>query len=172
MANYVYIAVSLDGFIARKDGSLDWLPQEPVTGGFEFQELMARIDGIVMGRKTFDAVLSFDQWPYTKKVFVLSSTMAPAVTERFEILSGTPGDIVEKLRNRSVRNLYIDGGKTVQEFLKHGFVDELILTVVPVLLGEGISLFGPLASEVKLEHRSTEVLNGGLVQSWYRGLSR
>jgi dihydrofolate reductase len=165
----VFVGVSLDGFIARSDGRLDFLP----PGGGEphgYDEFMATVDALVIGRKTFETVLGFDRWPYgTKPVFVLSgSPLAPspsgAVVER---LSGDPSHIVSQCAARGVRHLYVDGGITIQRFLQAGLIQRLIITRVPVLIGEGIPLFGPLRRDIALRHVATRQFASGLVQSEY-----
>jgi dihydrofolate reductase len=173
MRNVIYIATSLDGFIAAKDGSIDWLMEIPNPEGsdFGFAEFFENIDAVVLGRNTFESVLSFGQWPYTKPVFVLSNSLKTVpghLAEKVELIKGTPEGIVEKLNSRQYNNLYIDGGKTIQEFLKKEMIDEMIITKIPILLGEGIPLFSDLANRQKFEHVKTEVLNNTIVKSSYR----
>lgn len=174
MSNIVYIGTSLDGYIADRDGGLDWLQRvpNPDHSDFGFADFMAGIDALVMGRITFETVCSFDvDWPYSKPVFVLSSTLddvPEALQGRAEIVSGSLPNVLETLHNRGLNRLYIDGGKTVQSFLAQDLIDELIITRVPILLGGGTSLFGSLAAPLELEHLSTDVLNGTIVQSHYR----
>jgi dihydrofolate reductase len=166
----VFIATSLDGFIARRDGSLDWLPAD---GGepHGYDEFIATVDTIVIGRKTFETVLTFDAWPYeTKPVVVLSRTpsalRAPdgAVCD---MMTGSPQEIVERLTARGLRHLYVDGGVTIQGFLEAGLIQRLIITRIPVLLGTGIPLFGPLSHDIRLEHVATRSYPSGMVQSEY-----
>jgi dihydrofolate reductase len=166
----VFIATSLDGFIARQDGGLDWLPAD---GGepHGYDEFIATVDAIVMGRKTFEIVLAFDAWPYgPKPVVVLSSTpsklKAPADVA-CEFMSGSPPEIVARLTRRGMKHLYIDGGVTIQRFLQAGLIQRLIITRIPVLLGSGIPLFGPLAHDIRLEHVATRSYPSGMVQSEY-----
>jgi dihydrofolate reductase len=165
----VFIATSLDGFIARSNGDLDWLP----PGGGEphgYDEFMATVDALVIGRKTLETVLGFEAWPYGQKpVFVLSTrTLAPtplgAVVER---MSGDPADIVSRLAARGIRHAYVDGGITIQRFLQAGLIQRLIITRVPILLGAGIPLFGPLERDIVLRHVATRQYASGLVQSEY-----
>jgi dihydrofolate reductase len=166
----VFIGTSLDGFIARADGAIDWLPP---NGGepHGYVEFMATVDAIVIGRKTFETVLTFDAWPYEKPVVVLSSTpeklKAPAGTD-CEIIRATPHEVVARLSERGMSHLYIDGGVTVQRFLAAGLIQRLIITRVPVLIGSGIPLFGPLAHDLRLEHLETRSYRTGLVQSEYQ----
>jgi len=165
----VFIGTSLDGFIARADGGLDWLPE---GGGEEhgYEAFMATVDALVIGRKTYETVLAFDAWPYGEKpVYVLSSgTLDPSPSgARTEQLSGDPQDIVRQLEQRGIGHIYVDGGITIQGFLRAGLIQRLIITRVPVLLGEGIPLFGPLPQDIRLEHVATRQYRSGLVQSEY-----
>ncbi|KAF0139961.1 MAG: bifunctional deaminase-reductase domain-containing protein [Stygiobacter sp.] len=173
MPNIVYIATSLDGFIAKKDGGIDWLLETPNPEGsdFGFSEFMKSVDAIVMGRNTFELVLTFGKWLYTKPVFVLSNTLQSVpknVTDRAEILSGNPESIIKELNSRGYKNFYIDGGITIQKFLDQELIDELIITRIPILLGDGIPLFAGLTKEQNFEHLNTEVYNNSLVKSHYK----
>jgi dihydrofolate reductase len=166
----VFIGTSLDGFIARPDGALDWLPQP--DGGEEhgYDTFFASVDVLVLGRKTYETVLAFDAWPYgDKPVCVLSTRpLAPVPPgARVERLAGEPADIVAQLEARGARHAYVDGGATIQGFLRAGLILRLIVTRVPVLIGQGIPLFGTLTRDVRLLHVATRVLAGGLVQSEY-----
>ena len=167
----VFIATSLDGYIARKDGAIDWLPGDDVEP-HGYDEFIASVDAIVIGRKTFETVLSFGGWAYgTKPVVVLSSTpdALKAPQEAVcDFMTGSPGEIVQKLEARGFRHLYIDGGVTIQRFLEAGLIQSVIITRIPVLLGSGLPLFGPLSRDVRLEHIGTRSFRGGLVQSEYR----
>jgi dihydrofolate reductase len=165
----VVIGISVDGFIARPNGDLDFLP----PGGGEphgYKEFMATVDALVIGRNTFDTVLAFDAWPYDKKpVFVLSTRSLPAtplgaVVER---MSGEPVDIVLQLAGRGFRHVYVDGGLTIQRFLRAGLIQRLIITRVPVLIGTGIPLFGAVPRDIALNHLATRSYVSGLVQSEY-----
>src|SRR3990172_1916034 len=165
----VFIGTSLDGFIARVNGDLDFLP----PGGGEphgYDEFIATVDALVIGRKTFETVLKFDTWPYGEKpVFVLSTrSLAPAplgaVVER---LSGDPAEIVSQLDARGIRHVYVDGGITIQRFLQAGLIQRLTITRVPVLIGAGIPLFGAIQRDIVLRHVGTRQYASGLVQSEY-----
>jgi dihydrofolate reductase len=165
----VFVGTSLDGFIARANGDLDFLP----PGGGEphgYDEFMATVDALVIGRKTFDTVLAFDRWPYGEKpVFVLSAraldpTPPGAVVER---MWGAPAEIVSQLAARGIQHIYVDGGVTIQRFLRAGLIQRLIVTRVPVLIGTGIPLFGPVERDIKLTHVVTRQYASGLVQSEY-----
>jgi dihydrofolate reductase len=165
----VFVGTSLDGFIARENGALDFLP----PGGGEphgFEEFLASVDALVMGRKTYETVLAFGEWFYgSKPVFVLSGRpLAPAPSGAVvEPMSGEPAEIAERLVARGIRHVYVDGGFTIQRFLEAGLVQRITITRVPVLIGTGIPLFGPLPQDVPLEHVATRSFPSGLVQSEY-----
>ncbi|HJZ79188.1 MAG TPA: dihydrofolate reductase family protein [Pyrinomonadaceae bacterium] len=164
------MGTSVDGFIARANGDLDFLP----PGGGEphgYEEFMASVDALVIGRKTFETVLGFDTWPYgAKPVFVLSTrALAPAPSGAVvEHLSGDPKEIASQLEARGIQHVYVDGGITIQRFLRAGLIQRLIITRVPVLIGDGIPLFGSLLRDVRLEHVATRHYSSGLVQTEYR----
>jgi dihydrofolate reductase len=170
----VFIGVSVDGYIARPNGNLDFLP----PGGGEphgYDEFMATIDALVIGRKTFETVLAFAAWPYgDKRVVVLSrrpldlSVVRGGVVEQ---MGGPPAEIVARLAASGARHLYVDGGVTIQGFLREGLIQRLIITRVPVLIGEGVPLFGGLSRDIRLHHVATRHYPSGLVQSEYRVLA-
>jgi dihydrofolate reductase len=165
----VFIATSLDGFIARANGDLDWLPP---GGGEEhgYEAFIATVDALIIGRRTYETVLSFDTWPYGgKPVYVLStSALAPAPPGAVvEHLSGAPAEIVAQLAARGVGHVYVDGGITIQGFLQAGLIQRLIITRIPVLLGAGIPLFGRVPRDIHLRHVGTRQYASGLVQSEY-----
>ena len=174
MANTVYIATSLDGYIAREDGSIDWLMElpNPDKSDYGFSVFLDRIDGIIMGRKSFETVLAFKEWPYVRPVpvFVLSTTLHELpgkLPVQAEIINGELKTIMEMLKHRRINNLYIDGGKTIQNFLKEDLIDEMVITKAPILLGSGIPLFGANHLELTFEHTGTEIYNNMLVRSRY-----
>ena len=170
----VNMAISLDGFIARKDGDVSWLDEyhEPSGEDYGFGAFFASIDCMVMGRKTFEKVLSFGEWAYAdKQIFVLSRgevAIPDELRSTVECQSGSPVEIVKRLDGRGFQHLYLDGGETIRGFLKSGLIDSLTLTRVPILLGSGISLFGEFSSETRLVHLTTRHFESGLVQSEYR----
>ncbi len=165
----VYIGTSVDGFIARANGDLDWLPADPEPHGYD--EFIASVDAIVIGRKTFETVLGFDSWPYgDKRVVVLSSSpidFSGIVGGVVEQMGGEPADVVAQLAAIGVQHAYIDGGITIQRFLRDGLIQRLIITRVPVLIGDGIPLFGALPHDVHLRHVATRHYPSGLVQTEY-----
>lgn len=165
----VFVGTSLDGFLARPDGRFDFLP----PGGGEphgYDEFMATVDALVLGRNTFDVVLNFPAWPYGgKPVFVLSARALPpvppgAVVER---MAGDPAEIASRLSARGIGHAYVDGGITIQSFLRAGLIQRLVVTRVPVLIGTGIPLFGAVPRDIILKHVATRTYASGLVQSEY-----
>lgn len=170
----VFIATSLDGFIARKDGSIDWLPtgeESDPDEDYGYQEFIQTIDAMVMGRNSYEVVRSFDLWPYgDMPVVVLSSReieIPEAIHSTVSSISAPSTEVVQRLDEQGFSHLYIDGGKTIQGFLREGLIDQLIITRIPILIGEGIPLFGPLNRDIKLKHVTTQSYDNGLVQSTY-----
>jgi dihydrofolate reductase len=169
MTATVFVGTSVDGFIARKDGTFDFLDE----GGGEphgYEEFFATVDALVIGRHTFETVLAFPEWPYgDKRVVVLSSRPLDlsGVRGKVEQMSGSPAEIVARLAAQGAHHLYVDGGITVQRFLREGLLDRLVISRVPVLIGEGIPLFGSLPRDIRLRHVATRHYPGGLVQSEY-----
>jgi dihydrofolate reductase len=171
----VFIATSLDGFIARANGDLDWLTgaeSAQIEQDYGYQEFMDTVDTIVVGRNTFELTSTFDTWPYSgKKVVVLSrrpSAIPPHLSVSVEWLSLPPQQLAERLAAQGAGHLYVDGGKTIQGFLNAGLINELIVTRIPVLIGTGIPLFGPLDHDLRLTHVETRQFENGFVQSRYR----
>jgi dihydrofolate reductase len=165
----VFVGTSLDGFIARRNGDYDFLP----AGGGEphgYDEFIASVDTIIMGRNTFDVVLKLPSWPYSdKRVVVLSHRpLDLQISQSVERMWGEPAQIVSQLAATGAKHVYVDGGLTVQEFLRAGKIDQLTITRVPVLIGDGIPLFGSLAGDVKLRHLATRQYPSGLVTSEYQ----
>jgi dihydrofolate reductase len=179
----VFIATSLDGFIARTDGDINWLDDGQQKGGGEsgeadenivdhgYHDFIETVDFLVMGRNSYEKVLSFGvAWPYKKPVVVLTQRPLDIPDELatcVEAMSGSPAEIIARLGKRGAQHLYIDGGKTIQTFLNAGLIQRLVITCIPILLGDGIPLFGPLSNDVRLRHVATRTFEGGLVQSEY-----
>ncbi|EIA1582085.1 dihydrofolate reductase family protein [Vibrio parahaemolyticus] len=169
MANIVFIATSLDGYIADKQGKLDWLQSVPNPDNIDtgFVPLMERIDGLVMGRNTLDVVLSFGcNWPYSKPVFVLSNTMTEVPQGYEDKVFLVKGELND-LNAKGFNELYIDGGVTIQNFLKEDLIDEMVITRFPILLGGGVPLFGDLEQPLNFRVTKSEVVLGTLVQTTY-----
>lgn len=172
----VFIATSLDGFIARPDGSLDWLNAAnavvPPGEDCGYEAFMSTVDTLVMGRHTFEQVLTFGAWPYgSTPVVVMSHHAALLPSNAPQTVTPSreaPTDLVARLSAQGNHHLYIDGGLTVQSFLAEGLIDELTITVIPILLGVGKPLFGPLSSDMNVSHVATRVYEFGFVQHKYR----
>jgi dihydrofolate reductase len=171
MNTIVYVGTSLDGFIARTDGEFDWLSQFANDEAIHaYGELINRIDAIVIGRGTFEKVLTFPSWPYEKSVFVLSTSITEVpenIREKVTILSMDPAALLSHLSTMGYSNIYIDGGKVIQSFLKEDLVNELIVSTAPMLIGSGIPLFGYLDHDLEFKHNRTDVCSNGLVRSHY-----
>lgn len=170
----VFIATSLDGYIARDDGAIDWLTEVQTIDGMDygFAEFLRTADALVMGRGTYDVVRHFDPWPYGKipPVVALSHgtlEIPPPLSATVEQMSGSPRQIADALERRGAKHLYIDGGQTIQRFLADDLIDRMIITRLPRLLGSGIPLFGHLDHDIVLRHVRTEAYSNGLVQSEY-----
>lgn len=171
MRTTVYVGTSLDGFIARKDGDIDWLVKYQNKEVHDsYHEFISSIDAMVIGRGTFEKVLSFPEWPYEKKVFVLSSSLKQipeTLNEKATLVTMKPAALLSHLADKGYSNIYVDGGKVIQSFLKEDLIDELIITRVPELIGTGIPLFGYLDNDLHFEHIRTNIYSDGLVKSHY-----
>lgn len=171
----VYIATSLDGYIARKDGALDWLEPadqtNPADEDYGYKAFFNSVDCLILGSHSFEKVLTFPSWPYEdKRVIVLSSRSLriPApLTAKVKPSNLDPQTLLKKLHDEGIKHVYIDGGKLIQSFLKAGLVDELTLTLIPVLLGSGIPLFGTLTKDIALNLQNSAAFPSGFVQNHY-----
>lgn len=169
--NKVFIATSLDGYIADQHGGIDWLHSIPNPDKIDmgYGAFMAGIDALVMGRTTFDTVCGFDmEWPYEKPVFVLSNSMTQVPKKymnKAEVVHGNLNEILEKIHDIGHQHLYIDGGKTVQSFLKEDLIDEMTITIIPYLLGAGIPLFSELQKRLEFECVDTKIYLEKIVQN-------
>lgn len=174
VTGHVFIATSLDGYIARNDGDIGWLMALSNTNeSHGYDEFMEKVDGIVMGRGTYEKVLTFPSWPFQKPVVVLSQTLAKEsmptdLVGRVRFSSKSPSKEMLHLSNEGWRRAYIDGGKLIQSFLREDLIEDLVITQVPILLGSGRPLFGSLEKDVGLLHVATRVFPSGFVQSHYR----
>jgi len=169
----VFIATSLDGFIARENGDIDWLPAMEGPGGedYGYHGFMETVDVLVMGRHSYEKVRTLGPWFYGKKpVVVLTSgplDIPPDLADTVESMGGDPREIIARLHERGARHLYVDGGLTIQRFLAANAIQRIIITRIPVLIGSGIPLFGKLPRDVRLQHLQTRAWPNGLVQSQY-----
>lgn len=171
---HVFIATSLDGYIARKNDDIEWLTGFSSLGeDHGYDAHIAKMDGMIMGRGTYEKMSGFDQWYYDKPVLVLSRTLDPAsvpakLKGKVEFISATPEEATALAAERGWRRLYADGGKLIQSFLRAGLIEDMIISRIPILLGDGIPLFGPLANDLAFDHLGTKSFPSGLVQSHYR----
>ncbi|VVC74987.1 hypothetical protein AQUSIP_02610 [Aquicella siphonis] len=172
----VFIAASLDGYISREDGSIDWLMKANTLArpgeDCGYKSFISTVDGLIMGRHSYEKVLSFDDWPYGNLPVVVMSSQALAIPEQLRacvtVSAETPVALVQRLSRQEARHLYIDGGITIQGFLANNLINEMTITFIPVLLGSGRSLFGPLKNDIELHHVETQTFDGGFVQVKYR----
>lgn len=172
------MAMSLDGFVARHDHQLDWLTKQP-TGDDDhgYSEFFAGVDGVVMGKGSFQNVLSFGgDWPYDKPVIVLSRSLSgddipDALRDRVRLSDSSPADLMRSLGQQGWSRAYIDGGHLVQSFIREGLIDDLVVTWIPILIGSGIRLFGNLEQDIDLELLRSQQYPSGLLQTHYRLLT-
>jgi len=171
--NSVFIATSLDGFIADKNGEIEWLQKtpNPENSDLGFIQFNDRIDAMIMGRKTFETVCGFDiDWPYKIPVFVLSHSLNEIpkdYQDKAYLVKGSLDEVLEQIHQKECYRLYIDGGATIQSFLEEDLIDELIITTIPVVLGGGTPLFSTLNHELYFDLVTSEVYINQLVQSHY-----
>lgn len=172
MKTIAYVGTSLDGFIAKEDGDLGWLTRfENREIRDAYRRFMKSIDAVVIGRGTFEKVLTFPSWPYKPHVFVLSTTLKripDSLRDRVTVLSMNPRKLLTRLSGEGYSTIYVDGGKVIQRFLEEDCIDELIITKAPVVLGRGIPLFGRLRKEIQFKQIRTIVYSNGLVRSHYK----
>ncbi|MEM9390171.1 MAG: dihydrofolate reductase family protein [Bacteroidota bacterium] len=172
--NHIFIATSLDGYIADKNGGIDFLDTFPEINTIDsgYAAFTADIDALVMGRTTFETVCSFGiDWPYEKPVFVLSTTL-DSIPEKYNgkahLVRGAPAEILDQIHQQGYKRLYIDGGATIQSFLKADLIDSMVITIIPVLLGDGVPLFGELPNPLKFECFESKVYLNKIVQNHFR----
>ena len=171
---HVFIATSLDGFIAREDGDIDWLLQrDDPAEDHGYAAFIADKDMIVMGRGSYEKALSFDPWPYALPVLVLSRQLADtpvpeALKGKLRFSARSPRELMAELSAQQLGRIYVDGGQLVQSFLREGLIADLVITTVPVLLGSGRPLFGALPHDIALQLVASRSFPSGLVQSSYR----
>ena len=172
---YIFLAISLDGFIARNNGEIDWLEKfnsDDPNEDYGFGEFFKRMDCLIMGRKSFEKVLSFEKWPYTgKPVQVLSQTLTslPVTVSGLAELAPklTPHELLDYWKRLGWQRIYLDGGEAARTFLEYGLVKQLTLTRIPIILSTGKPLFGNTLPAIFLNHLQTKSFASGLVQSDY-----
>jgi dihydrofolate reductase len=164
----VFIATSIDGYIARADGTFDFLSVvERPNEDYGFAEFFASVDALVIGRNTYETALAFPEWPYAgKRCIVLTHRETPTVHGE-QFFAGEPAALVDQLGLSGAQRLYVDGGAVIRQFLLEGLIDDLTLSIVPVLLGSGIALFGSELPEQRLKLESSRAYESGLVQLCY-----
>ena len=171
--NSVFIATSLDGYIADKNGGIGWLDTIPEINTIDtgYHAFTAQIDALVMGRVTFETVCGFDiDWPYKKPVYVVSNTLneIPAkLNGKVELLKGALPEILNQIHDNRHYRLYIDGGKMIQSFLKEDLIDEMVITVIPILLGGGVPLFGDQSLQLEFECKESKLYIDAIVQNHF-----
>ena len=171
---HVFIATSLDGFIARMNGDIEWLiSRDDPKEDHGYNDFIKGIDGIVMGRGTFEKALTFETWYYSVPVIVLSKTLTASnipehLKDKVQISKLSPRELMSQLEKKGWKNVYVDGGQVIQSFLREGQIADLVITTVPVLIGEGRPLFGSLLEDISLTHIQTRAFPSGLVQSEYK----
>ncbi|HNQ13773.1 MAG TPA: dihydrofolate reductase family protein [Bacteroidia bacterium] len=172
--NCVFIATSIDGYLSDRNGGLDWLQyvQNPNKDDMGYGEFILGIDALVMGRKTFETVLGFDvDWPYNKPVFVLSNSLYEVPESHIDkaiLIKGELKNVVKQIHDKGYHKLYIDGGTTIRNFLKEDLIDEMTLTIIPILLGGGSALFGDLPNELNFELIGTKTFLNQITQIHYK----
>lgn len=171
--NFVFIATSIDGYIADRDNKIDWLHSIPNPENLDmgYAEFFSTIDAIVMGKNTFQTVCEFEEWPYDKPVFVLSSTLREIPQELSKqafLINDKLEQVLDEIHNKGFFNLYIDGGKTIQSFLKKDLIDSMIITLIPKLLGGGQPLFGDLPFELDFECTHSIKFSNNIVQNTFQ----
>ena len=171
---HVFIATSLDGFIARRDHQVDWLMKHDACGDDHgYAEFVEHVDGIVMGRKTYEQILTFGEWPHHKPIVVLSKSLTPdsvptEIEDKVTITDLEPSELMAALQKQGWSRAYVDGGEVIQSFINDGLIEDIVLTVLPTLIGDGIPLFGNLDEDIDLQLVSAKSFPCGTVQSNYR----
>ena len=168
------MATSLDGFVARNDHSLDWLMKQKTEGeDLGFDDFMASVDGLIMGSGSFKTVLAFESWPYQKPVIVMSHSLVEEdipveLKDKVRLTQLSPQELMLSLEKEGWRRAYVDGGKLVQSFIRSGLIQDMTITFIPILIGEGVRLFGPVDNDIDLELIKSESFGSGLVQNYYK----
>jgi dihydrofolate reductase len=171
MKGSVFCATSLDGFIARPNGDVNWLPSASPGEDFGYEEFMSTVDALVMGRNSYDVVRSFSEWPYKDKPVIVLSRQDLVIPEDLrscvEVIKNKVEDLLPLFAERGWKHIYVDGGKVIQSFLNAGLIQDVIIARIPILLGEGIPLFGAIKHDIHLDHIKTKIYDNGIVQNHY-----
>lgn len=163
-----FIATSIDGFIARKDGSLDWLDGVQATDeDCGFQGFYAGVDTIIMGRKTYEVVSSFSEWPYTEKRVIVLSYSLSEFNPHAECYAGDIKALIERLASEGVKHIWVDGGICINSFVKERLIDEMTLSIIPVILGSGIRLLNEFDKDYPCKLMRSQAFSNGIVQTTY-----
>lgn len=171
---HVFIAASLDGYIARRDHQLDWLLKYDTKGeDHGYDRFIDSVDGLVMGRRSYEQVLNFPEWPYPKPVVVMSKTLVPGdvperVKDKIRLTTLEPADLMRSLGEEGWSRAYVDGGSVIQSFVRCGLIEDFVLTTIPILIGNGVRLFGEVDRDIDLELTDTKSFRSGFVQTHYR----
>lgn len=171
--NKVFIATSLDGYVAEADGKIDFLHSfpDPVDEDMGWQAFMSGVDAILMGRRTYETVIGFGiEWPYAIPVYVWSSTLkspAAGLNGKVTMISGDVRQVLEQMHDQGHFRIYVDGGQVIQSFLSKDLIDEMIITTIPILLGSGIRLFGDLGKKLMFRCTASRTFSNGTAQSVY-----
>ena len=177
MNTIAYIACSMDGYIAKSNGAIDWLTSipNPTNSDYGFEEYFKTVDAVLMGKNTFLSVDQMNYWPYTKMVYIWSSSLKvldKKYKNRATIINGDIKSIISHLEEKNIKRLYVDGGRTIQSFLNENLLDEMIITTISIILGNGIPLFGRLETEIEYYLYKTERIDDYMVKNYYRRRNR
>ena len=170
----LYIAVSLDGYIAKSNGEIDWLSIVERPGeDYGYSGFLKTIDTVILGRKTFDKILSLGvDFPHSDKICYVITRQERKSEKNIVFYNGNPGELVVKLKTSPGQNIFCDGGaEIVNTLIKKDLIDEYIISTIPVFLGKGIRLFDDFRRKTDLKLLSSKSFSSGLVQSHYRRLN-
>jgi len=173
---HAFMAMSLDGFVARQNHGLDWLMKQNTAGeDHGYDAFFSKVDGLVMGSGSYKTALTFDAWPYEKPVIVMSHSLTNAdipddLRDKVFLTSLTPKQVMHSLADRGWRRVYIDGGKIIQSFMRGRLIVDMTVTLIPILIGEGKRMFGTLDADIDLELQSAQPYPSGLLTLKYKVL--
>ncbi|MBF0379570.1 MAG: dihydrofolate reductase [Magnetococcales bacterium] len=174
LTGHIYMATSLDGFVARNNHSLDWLMKQKIEGeDHGFDDFMDSVNGIIMGSGSFKNVLTLGPWPYKKPVIVMSRSLVDEdipteLKGKVRLTQLSQQELMLSLEKEGWKRAYVDGGKLVQSFIRSGLIQDMTITSIPILIGDGLRLFGPVDNDIDLELTKSESFSSGLVQNHYK----